>query len=187
MLKRINYTLMWGSVNKDLRLEYIYTLDIDPESKYRTIKKNTENASMFIKPSHAMSISEGFEKPRLFIPGAHITMVFDMLTKTVKATSEHLKELYPDINKPEFDINQDALNNFTINNAVSVNGYNALPGIFVTPENECKPAIRVTNAKGDFVRIPLTDAILITKHMEHFDPDTFDIQLLNIAVKDIML
>lgn len=182
MLKRISYTLMWGSVNKDLRIDYIYTIDNDPESKYRTIKKNEDTLSMIIKPSHAMAISEGFDKPRLFIPGAHITMVFDMLSKTVRATSEHLKELYPDISKPEFDINQDALNNFTINNAVSVNGYNALPGIYVTPENECKPAIRVTNSKGDFVRIPLTDAILITKHMEHFDPDVFDIQMLQLAM-----
>lgn len=183
-MKRINYMLYRGSVNKDLRLDYIYTYESDPETKYLTVKKNQETGTMSIFPAYAMSISEGYDKPRMFIPGSHVCPVFDMLSKTVKATSEHLTELYPDINKSEFDINQVALNDFTINNAVSVNGYNALPGIYVTAENECKPCIRMTNARGDFVRIPLTDAIIITKVMKHFDPDLFGINLLRIILSE---
>ena len=175
---------MYGSSNKDMRLDYLYTYENDPENKYRTIKQMPESGAMYIRPSYAMQISEGFEKPRLFIPGSHIRMVFDMLAKTVKATSEKLKELFPEANKPEFDINQAALNDFTINHAVSVNGYTALPCVYVDMQNECKPAIRITNVKNEYVRLPLTDAIIMTKVMEHFDPDVFGIQLLKMAMNN---
>lgn len=179
-MKRVNYTLAYGSINKDLRLDFIYSLDEDPESKYKTIRKNPESTTTYIRPSHAMSISEGFEKPRMFIPGSHIRLFFDMLARTVKAVSEKLNVLFPKIGNPEFDISETALQEFTIKDAVSVIGYTALPCVYVTPDNECKPAIRITNTKGEFIRLPLTDAIVISKTYEHLDVDVLSFTILNM-------
>ena len=179
-MKRVNYTLAYGSINKDLRLDFIYSLDEDPESKYKTITKKPESTTTYIKPSYSMAISEGFEKPRLFIPGTHIRLLFDMLTKTVKAVSDKLNILFPKIGNPEFDIDEMALQEFSIKDAVSVLGYTALPCVYVTPDNECKPAIRITNTKGEFIRLPLTDAIIITKTYEHLDIDVLSLTMLNM-------
>lgn len=179
-MKRINYTLMYGSINRDLRLDYIFTIDDNPENKYRTIITKPESPTIYIRPSYALSITEGFERPHLFLPGPHIRPVFDMLSKTVKATSEKLMALFPNVNKPEFDIDQTALQEFTIKDAVSVNGYTALPCVYVNNESECKPAIRVTNTKGEYVRIPLTDAIVMVKTYERTDLDTFGLTILSM-------
>lgn len=180
MNPRIYYTLMYGTINKDLRVDFCVTYDKDPESKFRTVKENDEKQTVYIRPSHSVTISEGFDKPRLFIPGAHLPYVTDIISKTLKAVSEHLMELYPKIGNPEFDVDIVALETFTKEHVVSVNGYNAVPCIYVTRENECKPAIRVNNPKGESIKLPLTDAIIISRKFETLDPDTFGLTLFNM-------
>ena len=179
-MKRINYTLAYGSINKDFRMDFICTLEDDPESKYRTITKKPEFPTVYIRPNYAFQLSEGFEKPRMFIPGSHARLLFDMLSKTVRAVTEKLKILFPKIGNTEFDIDEVALQDFTINNAMTVIGYTALPCVYVTPNNECKPAIRITNTKGEFIRIPLTDAVIIVKTYEHLDIDSFYMMLVDM-------
>lgn len=181
MGRRISYTLMYGNINKDLRVDMIYTFDDDAESKYKTLKFNPEKNSTYIRPSYALSITEGFDKPRMFIPGSQISLVEDVISKTVKAVSEHLFELFPDIGKKnDYDINISALEKFTIENAVDIGGYTAIPCTYATPESECKPAIRLNSPRGESVRLPLTDAIVISKKLEKTDLDTLSLLLLNV-------
>lgn len=178
-MKRINYTLMYGSINKDLRVEYVYRLDDDPESKYPTIRQLPESGTTIIKPSYGLSITEGYQRPRIFIPATHLHAFIDMISKTIMAVGKNFKALFPNAISIEFDIDQKALEEFTIKDAVSVNGYTALPCVYVTASNECKPAIRITSLNGDYVRITLTDAAILSRIFETFDPDTFGILLLN--------
>lgn len=179
MKSRINYTLVYGSINTDLRVDFSYVYDTDPENKYKSIREYPEHNSTYIRGNYSITISEGFGKARLFIPGGHMTCVLDILTRTIKAVGEHYKELYPHANLPEYDIDKTALDKFNREHTVLVNGYTAVPCIYANSNNECNPALRISS-KRETVVVPLTDAIIIAKKLDVFDADTFGMMLLNM-------
>lgn len=178
MNSKVVYTVFKGSINRDLKTDYIFTIDTDPASKYRNVRVMPEHHTTYVRPNYSINISEGFEKPNVFVPNVHVPCVLDIIAKTLKAVTEHFKELYPTIGGSDCDIDPVALDTFSRDHAVAVNGYSALPCIYVTAEGECKPAIRLMSPKNESVKLPLADAIVLSKKLEKFDPDMFSMMVL---------
>lgn len=180
-VNRISYTIAYGAINKDLRVDFIYQPDMNPDSKYQTVRFNPETGNARIRQSHALSISEGFDRNRMFIPGAHVDSFMEVFCKTVELISKKLLVLFPNINNIEQNIDQQELEKFTRNDAIMVNGYSALPCTYVTMENETRPGIRIENTKGELVRMALTDAIIVSKVLQKMNFPMFDLMLFMIS------
>ena len=181
-MTRITHTLAYGLVNKDLRVEYLFTLDTDPNSKFQTIKQNP-NGSYRIRPSFALSISEGFEKDHIFIPSNKYWQFIDILSRSVNLISENLYDLFPNIGRPEFDIDTKALEIFRTEKALSVGGFSILPCVYVNENSECIASIRIQTVKEESLRIPIDDAKMIVRMLSHFDPIGYGLTNLSMLGK----
>lgn len=175
--KHITYTLMYGNVNKNLRAEAIFQLDND--DKYQTVK-DVSSITTKIRSSYALSISEGFDKNRMFVPTQRYWTFADAFIRTVKLISDNINDLFPNINFNEFDIDPKALEIFRIEKAVQVDGYSMLPCIWVNDTSETFASISITDVKGGFIRIPIEDARLLSAILNKFDPINYQLSCMNL-------
>ena len=84
---RINYKLFRGSINRNLIVNYAY--HFEPTGDFQTVTQR-ENGSVSILPSFGISISEGFDKDRVYISANQYYIFSSLLKKTVKLISEIL-------------------------------------------------------------------------------------------------
>lgn len=167
------------SINPDLSI--IYQYDFQTNGDYVTVKRK-KNGGYMINPSFSITISEGFEKNRIFLPGMYYYPFTTLLEKIVKQTSENLFTLFPDINKMEFEIDAKALERFQTEKALMVAGMTASPCIWVNKIGETFPAIQIKSKYG-MIEIPLEDAIPIVELLKGFDPMVYSISMLRFFGK----
>ena len=132
-------------------------------------------------PNFAISISEGFDKPYIFIPGNRYFQFVLLLRKTVKLVSEHMFELYPDTTSSEFEIDSRTLERFQSEKAMSTAGMTLLPDVWVNETNECFPALKIETLFGT-CKIPFEDCMAIAQMFRAFDPFTFGISLIQLSM-----
>ena len=167
------------SINTHLLVSYHYMFE--PEGQYQTIKEK-RNGGYVINPSFGISISEGFDKPRIFIPGNKYYSFVTLLDKAITTVSENLFTIFPDVNKIEFEVDSRALERFQTEKALSTAGMSAVPAVWSNETNECFPGIRI-NSKNGCVIIPLEDAIPLVDLLKHFDPIVYSISMLRFFGK----
>ena len=178
MPKRINYKLYRGSINKFMSVTYTYTFET--EGKFSTIYQPEHGNSVTISPTFGISISNGFEKDQVYIP-AHQYYHFTALLETaVKLISEHLYELFPNVGKMEFEINAKTLERFMTEKSVASNGITIVPCMYVDETNQCYPGIHITSTNLGNIKIPLQDAIPISKMLMSLQPHELGISMLRI-------
>lgn len=174
---KIDTQLFKGSMespNKNLTVSYIYNFEQD--GKYVTLKE-TLKGNISIHHSFGISISEGFDKPQIFIPGIKYYHFLTLFDKSVTLISENLYEIFPNINKLEFEADARVLERFQTEKALSTTGMTAIPAVWVDETSLCYPAIRI-NTKNGSVTIPMEDAIPIREMFKHFDPVGYAINML---------
>lgn len=179
MMQQINSTIYRGFVNKDLRVTYHYKFE--STGQFQTITQR-ENGSITILPSFGISISEGFEKSRLFIPGNKYYPFSSLLRKSIKKISDNLYDIFPNVNRIEFEIDSRVLERFQTEQAMSTNNMTIIPEVWVDNTNSCYPAIKVNTLNGS-ISIPLEDAISISEMMNSFDPMTYGLSVLRLLGK----
>lgn len=167
------------SINRHLLVTYSY--DFDMSGDYPTVRK-TPSGKHIISPSFSISISEGFDKDRLFLPGNKYYVFVSLLNKAIKLVSENLFEIFPNVSKTEFDIDQRALERFQTEKALSVAGMTATPSVWTNETSECFPGISIESKYGKVV-IPLEDAIPLAAMLSSFDPLTYSISMLQFFGK----
>ena len=96
--------------------------------------------------------------------------------------SDNLYEIFPDVNKLEFEADSRVLERFQTEKALSVLGMTAIPTVWVDETSLCYPGIRI-NTKNGFVSIPLEDAIPIMEMFKRFDPICYAINMLKFFGK----
>jgi hypothetical protein len=74
----------------------MYTFEQD--GKYQTVLQK-DNGNISIMPAFSISISEGFEKSRMFLPSSKYFQFVLLLKKTVNVISDNLYDIFPNINK----------------------------------------------------------------------------------------
>lgn len=169
------------SCNKDLRVVYLYSYSAELE-QFPTAKEKTNGNGFNIDPSYAISISEGFEKGRIFIPGNKYFAFITLFDKAVDLISENLYTLYPNINKVDFEIDSKALERFQTEKALAVAGITAVPSIWCDEMGKPYPSVKLNSTLG-IVNIPLEDAIQIREMFKRFDPICYSASMLQFFAK----
>lgn len=174
----VNATLYSGFINKSLRVGFHYKFE--PSGEYQTVSQKNGNIS--IRPSFGISISEGFEKPNIFIPSNKYYPLSSLLKKSLRKISDNLYEIFPDINKIEFEIDSKTLERFQTEKAMSTADMTIYPAVWVDETSSCYPAIRITTTKGNVV-VPLEDAMAISEMFKAFEPMSYGLSILRIIGK----
>lgn len=167
------------SINRDLSV--IYTYDFNTTGDFPTIKTK-QNGKQIIFPSFSISISEGFDKNRIYLPSNKYYVFTSLLGKAIKLVSENLFEIFPNISKTEFEADERVLERFQTEKALSVAGMTAMPATWVNAQNECFPAIKIESRHG-CVTIPLEDAIPLEAMLSGFDPIVYSLTMLHFFGK----
>lgn len=178
MTMRANHILYRGTVNRDIRVTYAYKYE---DGQFCPVVQRSEEA-VTIFPSYGISISEGFEKGSAFITSKTYYSFVLLLNKTVKLVSEHMFELFPDMNKMEFEIDSRTLERFQTEKAMSVAGMTMLPTVWVDETNNCYPALKIETLYGTCT-IPFEDCMNINQMFKTFDPLNFGLSILRIIGK----
>lgn len=167
------------SVNPQMLVTYIYDFQMD--GNFPTIKEK-RNGGYTINPSFGISISEGFDKPRIFIPGIRYFAFSTLFDKAIKLVSENLFTIFPNVNKIEFEIDSRALERFQTEKALASAGMSAYPAVWCDETNACYPGIRINTKQGSVI-IPLEDAIPLNELFKRFDPICYSISMLRFFGK----
>lgn len=175
----VNHTLYYGIINKELKMDYIL---MDESNAQFPLIKQTMKGNIQIRPSFGISISEGFNKSKIFIKTSSYFHFITLLDKTIKLISDNLYEIFPNINSMEYSIDSKVMERFQTEKAITVCDMTMFPSIFVNETNECFPAIQINTQKG-YVKVPFEDCIGINKLLEIFDPFSFEINMLRIMGK----
>lgn len=171
---RINHTLYSGNVNKSLRVNYIYKVE---NERFQTVKSTSHGFN--ILPGFSISISEGFEMDKIFIPGGFYHMFVALFHKSIPIVQQHIHELYPNLNQEEFEINSRVLERFMTEKALGAGGTSIVPDKWVDQTGKCYPALKVDGLYGH-CKIPLEDCIALDQLFMTFDPLTFGLIMLNM-------
>lgn len=163
--------------NKDLRVNYIYQYN-PTGSEYPTARAKRNSVGFIIDPSFSISISEGFEKNRMFIPGNRYFAFISLFRKAVDLVSENLFKIFPNVSKTEFESDSRVLERFQNEKALAVCGMTAMPTVYTDDQDCCYPGIKFTSLNG-MVNIALEDALQLKEVFEHFDPICYSATMLH--------
>ena len=181
MAQRINYKLFRGSIDKHLTVLYSYIYEENGD--FRTIYQREGSTSVTISPSFGVSLSHGYGQDSVYVPASQYFSFITMLEKCVKLVSENLYELFPNVGRSEFEINAKALERFQTEKAMASDGITMIPSVYVDETNQCFPGIQINTLKHGSIRIPLEDAIPMSKMFSTFDPNVMAISMLRILGK----
>lgn len=178
---RVESILFRGLINKDLRMKYLYMFEED--GQYQTITQK-DNGNITLTPSFALSITEGFGKSHIFIPSNRYYQFITLLRKTVKMISDNLYDIFPNVNKIEFEVDSRTLERFQTEQAMATGGITMIPTVWVDQTNTCYPAIRVTTSSSPAgISIPFEDGIPISELLRTFEPNQYGLSILRIIGK----
>lgn len=176
---RIDSILYKGFVNKELRVTYNY--NFEPSGQYQTIVQR-DNGNVKINPGFGISISEGYEKSRIYLPANKYYSFTTLLHKSVKLISDNLYEIFPNINKMEFETDSRVLERFQTEQALSTHDITMIPAVWTDETGACYAGLRVNMVNGT-VTIPLEDAIPLSAMLKSFEPNIFGLSILRIIGK----
>ena len=161
--------------NPNLNVTYIYEYKTD--ENYPTVKAK-RNGGYIIDPSFSISISEGFDKNRIYIPGNKYFAFISIFRKAIDIVKDNLYTIFPDVNKTEFEIDSRALERFQTEKALMVGGITACPAVYSNETNECFPGIRVTSQYGEII-VALEDTMQLIELFKVFDPIAYSVTMLH--------
>lgn len=167
------------SNNPDFIITYQYKFEQNGE--YPTVKRK-KNGGYIISPSFSISLSEGFDRNRLFIPSSLYYPFISLFDKSVKLISDNLFILFPDISRMEFEVDPKALERFQTEKALTTAGMTGMPSTWVNKFNETFAALRISSKYG-VITIPIEDAVAINELFKTFDPMVYSISMLRFFGK----
>ena len=190
MKKRIDTNLFSGIVNRELRVNYLYTWDDSSKYKPMTEQQMADTNGMGniqtvkIYPGIMITVSEGYGKPFMTIISNMYYPFISLLDKTINAISKNLYEIFPDIGKVEFEVDSRTLDIWKTEKALKSGDMTMFPVVWVDASQQCFPAIKCTSLRSpDGVIIPLEDAMAISKLLSCFDPNTYGVMMLHALGK----
>ena len=163
------------SCNPNLSVTFIYEYKTD--ENFPTVKAK-RNGGFTIDPSFSISISEGFDKNRIFIPGNKYFGFVSIFHKAIEVVKENLYTIFPDVNKTEFEVDSRALERFQTEKALMVGGMTACPAVYSNETNECFPGIRISSQYGEII-VALEDAMQMMELFKVFDPVSYSATMLH--------
>ena len=175
---RLSYSLYRGTVNKALRVSFVYKYDGDGV-EYPTVKTTANGTKSVNSIGWSVSISEGFERNRIFIPGGKYWLFVNILHRTVDEIRKHMDELYPNMNEDEFQVNEKALEIYRQEKCLRAGGMCIEPDKWVDESGKCYVGLKLIGEYGECI-VPMVDAIGMDCMMTTFDPNTFGLIVMNM-------
>lgn len=172
----VRHILCRGMINKNARVSYSYKYESDGEfSTVRTREKST-----WVYPAFSVTISEGYDRPSMFVPSSQYFMFVALFHKSLITIQTHIHELYPNMNQDEFEMDSRVLERYLLEKAMNVGGMTITPSKWVDATNKCYPAMKMENVYGSCT-IPIEDCIAFDQMFMTFDPNTFGLIMLNMV------
>lgn len=181
MTNRINYKLFRGTIDKKLSVLYNYAFEQGGD--FPTVYQREGSPSVTISPSYGINITHGYDQDHVYIPSNQYYVFASLLETAVKLISDHLYELFPNVGRSEFEIDTKSLERFQTEKAIANAGITMIPAVYVDDTNQCYPGIQINTLKLGNIRIPLQDAIPLSKMLNAFDPNVMSISMLRIFGK----
>lgn len=168
------------STNPSLSIMFDYKFE--QNGAFPSIKENNKKNGYIINPAYSITISEGKDRPYIFIPGNKYYAFTSLLDKAIKLISENLFTIFPNINKLEFEADSRVLERFQTEKALTTAGLTAVPAVWSTGTGECYPGIKISSLYGTVI-IPLDDAVPIVETLKYFNPIVCSITMLRFFGK----
>ena len=182
MRRGIKLNLYRGmDINKDLQVSMNVTYEYD--SQYDTVKISGNNITF--NRAYTLSITEGYEKPRIFVTSNEWASFVTILKKSIKLIQENFHNIFPSegrINREDIDMKE--LERFQTEKCMYLNGISIIPIIYST-EYENFPGIMIRNKRNESVRIPFEDAIIISEVLDKIEPNLLSIQYLKMLMREV--
>lgn len=176
---KINYKLFRGNTDRNLVVTYVYRFE--PVGEFATVQERP-NGTVSIYPGFGISISNGFERDNVYITANQYYSFATLLTKSVKLISDHLYEIFPNVDRAEFEIDSKTLERFQTEKAIANDGITMVPAVWVNRDNnQCYPGLAIKTLKYGSIVIPMQDAIPIAAMFSSFDPHAFAISMLRVC------
>lgn len=176
---RMKSTLYRGNVNPEMLVTFVCKYELS--GQYPTLRKK-DNDLYVLNPSFGMSISEGFNKPNIYITQKTWFTFVTLLEKAIKKISDNLYEIFPDIGSADMkEIDSNTLRRFQTEEALSSGGFTMFPDLWIDQTSQTFPGIRISSVSSQmFIRVPLEDCIPLAKMLNSFDPNTYGCHMLHI-------
>lgn len=175
---RVYVDIYKGFICKKLKVEFVYSFENNPESKYKTYSQGKNWGS--IQHSYALVIRTEFDsKTGLFITDKQFGAFRTLLKNSIKLISEHLYELFPKLGSTEFEISDKALERFITEKAQSSMNITIIPSVYVNQSQDTFPGIHIDDGRGGTVIIPLEDAIAMYDTLKSLDVINLSMNILN--------
>ena len=179
MKRSVKISLYKGmDINKDLQV----TMNIvyDYNSQFATIKVVGEN--LYFNRAYALSISEGYDKARIFITNNEWAPFVSILRKSIRLIQENFHSIFPSQGKfNRDDLDTKELERFQTEKCLYLNGISIIPIVYTT-EYDTFPGILIRNKRNESVRIPFEDAIIISEILDKIEPNVLSIEYLKILI-----
>lgn len=183
MKRSVKISLYKGmDINKDLQV----TMNIvyDYNSQFATIKVVGEN--LYFNRAYALSISEGYDKARIFITNNEWAPFVSILRKSIRLIQENFHSIFPSQGKfNRDDLDTKELERFQTEKCLYLNGISIIPIVYTT-EYDTFPGILIRNKRNESVRIPFEDAIIISEILDKIEPNVLSIEYLKILIHQHM-
>lgn len=179
MKRSVKISLYKGmDINKDLQV----TMNIvyDYNSQFATIKVVGEN--LYFNRAYALSISEGYDKARIFMTNNEWAPFVSILRKSIRLIQENFHSIFPSQGKfNRDDLDSKELERFQTEKCLYLNGISIIPIVYTT-EYDTFPGILIRNKRNESVRIPFEDAIIISEILDKIEPNVLSIEYLKILI-----
>lgn len=179
MKRSVKISLYKGmDINKDLQV----TMNIvyDYNSQFATIKTIGEN--LYFNRAYALSISEGYDKARIFMTNNEWAPFVSILRKSIRLIQENFHSIFPSQGKfNRDDLDTKELERFQTEKCLYLNGISIIPIVYTT-EYDTFPGILIRNKRNESVRIPFEDAIIISEILDKIEPNVLSIEYLKILI-----
>ena len=186
MTKKLNTLLMNGYVDKDLKVKYSFNLET--ESKFQTVYES-QKGDIYLSPYYSITITEGFQRPSVFITGRQYHGFVRLLDKSIQLIKENFYELFPNPNQMEFEVDSNVLERFITEKAMSSVGITIVPCVWVDTQQLSYPGIQITSSSTinsqsyDLIKIPFEDAISMSQMFNTMDINTLTMQSLQMMAR----
>ena len=174
---KINHTLFTGRIDRDLRVQFSFDIN-KPNEKYPTILHPAQD-KWSIVPSFGLFITTGYNT-YVFIPGKLYYQFIALLRRSVASISEHLYEIFPNADSPDFEVNTKALEIYSTRNALSTAGMKIVPCVWNNQGGDMYPGLSFVSDKNSQISIPLEDAIPMVEMLSSFDPHNMMMQMIHV-------
>lgn len=177
---RIDCLMMRGINDTSLRI--YYSAEFDLQGQYQNIRAMGDNRFK-IYPSFSIKFSKGADGGYMWLKQTQYIPFVTLLEKSIKLISDNLYEIFPDVNKTEFEADTKMLAVYQTEKALSMCGLTLAPCVWVNETEECFPGIQIYSQNAGFFKMSMEDAIVLSKLLSVFDPINMYMSLIQSEIK----